>query len=103
LTWLNKCDNYFHGHRVLEDEKVWMVSLHHDGTSAEWCYQMERDFSMVPWLCFVDFINLRFGPPIRAQGWWRNTLGATSPCSRAATTSPHAPRLVCTQVAWANP
>jgi hypothetical protein len=36
LTWLNKCDNYFRGHRVSEDEKVWMASLHLDGTATEW-------------------------------------------------------------------
>ena len=44
-----------------------MASLHLDGTAAEWYYQMERDFSMVPWPCFVDFINLCFGPPIRTN------------------------------------
>jgi len=38
LTWLNKCDNFFRGHRVPEDEKVWMASLHLDGTTAEWYY-----------------------------------------------------------------
>lgn len=25
---------------------------------------MERDFGMVPWPRFVEFVNLRFGPPI---------------------------------------
>lgn len=35
LTWLNMCDNYFCGHHVLEDEKVWMESLHLDGTVTE--------------------------------------------------------------------
>lgn len=28
---------------------------------------MERDFCMVSWPCFVDFVNLRFGPPIRSN------------------------------------
>lgn len=28
---------------------------------------MERDFGMVSWPCFVDFVNLRFGPPIRTN------------------------------------
>ena len=44
-----------------------MASLYLDGTAAEWYYQMERDFGMVPWPRFVDFINLRFGPPIRTN------------------------------------
>jgi hypothetical protein len=41
-----------------------MASLYLDGTTAEWYYQMERDFGMVSWPHFVDFVNLRFGPPI---------------------------------------
>jgi hypothetical protein len=47
-----------------------MVSVHLDSTTAEWYYQMERDFGMVSWPRFVDFINLCFGPPIRS-----NSLG----------------------------
>lgn len=44
-----------------------MASLHLDGTAAKWYYQMEHDFGMVPWLRFVDFVNLRFGPPNRTN------------------------------------
>lgn len=66
LTWLNKCNNYFRIHRMLED-KVWMVSLHLDGTATEWYYQMECNFGMVYWLHFFEFVNLRFGPPIRTN------------------------------------
>jgi hypothetical protein len=40
LTWLNKSENYFRGHCVPEDEKVWMASLYLNGTTAEWYYQM---------------------------------------------------------------
>jgi len=113
LTWLNKCDNFFRGHRTPEDEKVWMASLHLDDTVVEWYYQMERDFGMVPWSRFVDFINLRFGCPSAptpssrsrpcfARGWWRSTQGATSLCSCVATTYPYAPRSICTLVVWAS-
>jgi len=52
---------------VTEDEKIWMASLHLDGTVAEWYYQMERDFGMISWPRFVEFVNLRFGPPIRTN------------------------------------
>ena len=38
LTWLNKSDNYFCGHRMPEDEEVWMASLHLNGTTMEWYY-----------------------------------------------------------------
>lgn len=44
-----------------------MASLHLDGTAAEWYYQMEHDFGMVPWPRFVDFVNLCFGPPIHTN------------------------------------
>lgn len=44
-----------------------MASLHLDGTAAEWYYQMERDFGMISWPRFVEFVNLRFGPPIRTN------------------------------------
>lgn len=67
LTGLNKCDNFFRGHQVPEDEKVWMASLYVNGTAADWYYQMERDFGLVPWPRFVDFVNLHFGPPIRTN------------------------------------
>lgn len=44
-----------------------MASLHLDSTTADWYYQMERDFGMVSWPCFVEFANLRFGPPISSN------------------------------------
>jgi hypothetical protein len=44
-----------------------MASLHLDGTATKWYYQMERDFGMVPWPHFVDFVNLCFRPPIRTN------------------------------------
>jgi len=52
---------------VPEDEKVWMASLHLDGITTKWYYQMDHDFGMVSWPRFVEFVNLRFGPPIRTN------------------------------------
>jgi glucose dehydrogenase len=49
LTWLNKCDNYFRGHHTLEEEKVWLASLHLDGAAVDWYYQMEQDFGLISW------------------------------------------------------
>uniref|UniRef100_A0A0A9HQ49 Retrotransposon gag domain-containing protein n=1 Tax=Arundo donax TaxID=35708 RepID=A0A0A9HQ49_ARUDO len=51
----------------MEEEKVWLTSLHLDGTAAQWYFQMERDFSIVLWPRFVEYVNLRFGPPIRSN------------------------------------
>jgi hypothetical protein len=42
-----------------------------DGVAADWYNQMERDFGLVPWLCFVEFVNLLFGPPIFAKSLGR--------------------------------
>jgi hypothetical protein len=67
LTWLNKCDNYFRGHHTLEEEKVWLASLHLDGAAVDWYYQMEQDFGLISWPRFIDIVNLRFGLPIRSN------------------------------------
>ncbi|CAO2141395.1 unnamed protein product [Urochloa humidicola] len=46
LPWLNSCDIFFRGHGTMEEEKVWMASLHLKGVAAQWYYQMERDFGI---------------------------------------------------------
>lgn len=43
---------------------MWMAPLHLDDTATEWYYQMEHDFAMVSWPRFVEFVKLRFRPPI---------------------------------------
>lgn len=68
LPWLNKCDTYFRGMHTIEDEKVWMASLHMDGITAEWYYAFERDHSILPWRRFAEFVNLRSGSPLRRFG-----------------------------------
>jgi hypothetical protein len=64
-----------------------MASLHLDDTVAEWYYQMERDFGMVPWPRFVDFINLRFGPPIHS-----NSIGEIKALFRTGTMEEYSQR-----------
>jgi hypothetical protein len=46
-------------------EQVWLASLHLDGAAAEWYYSLEREYGMLPWLRFAEFVNLHFDPPIR--------------------------------------
>jgi hypothetical protein len=70
LPWLNRCESYFRGTRTLPTKQVWMASLHMDGAAAEWYYALEREYGMVPWNRFTEFVNLRFGPPLRS-----NSLG----------------------------
>ena len=54
----------------MEEEKVWTATLHLDGVAAEWYFQLESDVGVPSWARFVEYVNLRFGPPIRS-----NSLG----------------------------
>ncbi|XP_022680786.1 uncharacterized protein LOC111256682 [Setaria italica] len=67
LPWLNQCNIFFRGHQTMEEEKVWMDSLHLQGTAAQWYFQMEREFGILSWARFAEFVNMRFGPPIRSN------------------------------------
>ncbi|KAJ1283957.1 hypothetical protein BS78_03G167300 [Paspalum vaginatum] len=80
LLWLNQCDNFFGGHHTMEEEKVWLASLHLDGAAAQWYFQQAREVGMVPWLRCIDLVNLRFRPPIRS-----NTLGELKELRRNGT------------------
>jgi hypothetical protein len=51
----------------LQAEQVWLASLHMDGAAAEWYYVLEREYGLVPWARFAEFVNLRFGPPLRSN------------------------------------
>jgi hypothetical protein len=68
LTWLNKCETYFRGMRTMGEEKVWIASLHLEGVAAEWYYALERDYGIISWVRFTDFVHMRFGPPLRTNG-----------------------------------
>lgn len=52
---------------TMDGEKVWMALLHLDGVASEWFYALDRDNNNLTWPCFVDFLNLHFGPPIRSN------------------------------------
>jgi hypothetical protein len=69
LPWNNKCDTYFCGMGVHQDERVWQASLHLEGVAAEWFYAMERDIGgVLTWSRFIEFLQMRFGPPLRFNG-----------------------------------
>jgi hypothetical protein len=67
LPWLNRCESFFRGTRTMAAEQVWMASLHMDGIAAEWYYALEREYGLLSWARFTEFVNLRFGPPIRSN------------------------------------
>jgi hypothetical protein len=80
LPWLNRCESYFRGMRTMLAEQIWLASLHMDGVAAEWYYALERDYGILPWARFAEFVNLRFGPPIRS-----NPLGELKELHRTGT------------------
>jgi hypothetical protein len=53
---------------MLADERVWMAALHLDGVAAEWYYVLARDVGVLTWPRFSEYINMRFGPPLRCNG-----------------------------------
>jgi hypothetical protein len=54
---------------VHQDERVWQASLHLEGVAAEWFYALERDLGgVLTWTHFIEFIQMRFGPPLRFNG-----------------------------------
>lgn len=65
LPWLNRRKQFFRGLRALDEEKVWLASYHMTGTTQQWYYQLERDEGIHTCPRFADFVNMRFGPPIR--------------------------------------
>jgi hypothetical protein len=53
----------WHGTPV--DESVWMASLHLDDVAVEWYYALECYLRILTWQRFSEFVNMRFGPPMR--------------------------------------
>jgi hypothetical protein len=80
LPWLNRCESFFRGTRTMSAEQVWMASLHMDGIAAEWYYALEREYGLLSWARFTEFVNLCFGPPIRS-----NPLGELKELHRTGT------------------
>jgi hypothetical protein len=67
LPLINKCRTYFRGMGTPADERVWMASLHMDEQAAEWYCTLEADYGLLPWARFVEFVHMRFGPPLRTN------------------------------------
>lgn len=69
ILYLGSIDvnNFFRRQRTMEEEKVWLASYHLTGVAQQWYYQLERDEGVLSWSRFAEFINMRFGPPIRSN------------------------------------
>ena len=77
LAFINRCESFFHQQRIAEEEKVWMASYNLEGPAQLWYMQVQRDEGTPPWRRFSELLNLRFGPPLRA-----NPLGELMACKR---------------------
>jgi hypothetical protein len=66
LIFINRCELYFHHQHIMEEEKVWMASYNlEDG--AQIVVHASLDGRRDPvWCWFMELLNLRYGPPLRA-------------------------------------
>jgi hypothetical protein len=48
----------------MQDKQVWLTSLHKDEATAEWYCVLEREYDLLPWARFIEFVNIRFGLPL---------------------------------------
>jgi hypothetical protein len=78
LPWLNRCESFFRGTRTMAAEQVWMASLHMDGIAAEWYYVLEREYGLLSWARFTEFVNLHFALPYDRTRW-ENSRNYTAP------------------------
>jgi hypothetical protein len=58
---------HFRGMRTMAEEKVWIASLHLKGVAVDWYYALKRDHAIPSWARFAEFMNMRFGPPLRTN------------------------------------
>ena len=70
------------GPRTTEDEKVLTASYYMEGTAQQWYYRLERNRGVPTWPQFIDFVNRRFGPPVRS-----NPLGELAHLRRTGSVS----------------
>ncbi|KAJ3684733.1 hypothetical protein LUZ61_013897 [Rhynchospora tenuis] len=67
LEWLCRCEQYFRGQRVLEEEKVWLAAYHMTDVAQQWYYKIERSEGIPTWPRFKEACQVRFGPPFRSN------------------------------------
>ncbi|WVZ92756.1 hypothetical protein U9M48_038799 [Paspalum notatum var. saurae] len=85
LLFINKCESFFHQQQTLEEEKVWLASFHLEGAAQQWYIHLQQQEGTPRWRRFTDLLNIRFGPPIRA-----NPLGELAACRRSGTVHDYA-------------
>jgi hypothetical protein len=66
LIFLSRCESYFHQHRIMAEEHVWMAGYDLEEGAQMWWIQVQTDEGIPSWQRFKDLLNLRYGPPLRS-------------------------------------
>jgi hypothetical protein len=71
----------------MAEERVWIASYHLDDVAQLWFTQLQDDDGTPTWPRFKDFLNLRFGPPLRSAPMFE-----LAECRRTGTVEEYANR-----------
>lgn len=77
MTWLSRCEQFFHGQHTVEEEKIWIAAFHLTDEAQE-CYTHAEEANGTPLRRRVkEMVELRFSPPLR-----HNKLGTLAELRR---------------------
>lgn len=78
MTWLSRCEQFFHGQHTVEDEKIWIAAFHLTDEAQECYTHAEEAYGTPLRRRFKEMVELRFSPPLR-----HNKLGTLAELRRA--------------------
>ena len=79
VAFVNQCDSYFRRERIMEDEKVWLVSRNLEDDARVWFLQVQHDEGTPAWRRFTELLHLRFKSPPCPTYSIRYPLASTTP------------------------
>jgi len=63
VAFVNQCDSYFRRERIMEEEKVWLVSRNLEDDARVWFLQVQHDEGTPAWRRFTELLHLSFKSP----------------------------------------